>query len=89
MQHIVSMPTDLEEELMPYEHMCHTKSYARRRGAQRDAGTDERFVTRGNGARAGRVRGPLRVRASGGHLQASGLKPAFFCLLFFAAGKEK
>jgi hypothetical protein len=62
--------------------------YARRRGAKRDAGADERFVTNGGGARAALVRGPLWFHASGEHLLASGCKPAFFAY-FLCGGDPK
>ena len=51
------------------------------------SGVDECFVTKCGGARARCVRGPLRVSLSGGHLKASGWKPAFFAY-FLCGGKE-
>jgi hypothetical protein len=54
------------------------RSYARRRGAQRDAGTDERLVTSMGGARARLVLGRSRWKTEMAHYR----------LTFFAAAKK-
>ena len=87
MRNIVSMPTELAEELMPYEHICRTKSYARRRGAQRNAGADECFVTEVCGARARLVLGRSGLTTEMDTLQAGGCSPLSL-LTFFAAAKK-
>ena len=51
------------------------------------SGVDECFVTNASGASARFVRGPLWFDDSGGHLQAGGVKPAFFAY-FLCGGKE-
>ena len=49
---------------------------------------NESFVTNAGGAEDDFVRGPLCFHASGGHLQASGCKPAFFAY-FLCGGDPK
>ena len=52
--------------------------------ARRAGGMNESFVTKGEDAKPHFVRGPLRLHVSGGHLQAGGVKPAFFA--YFLCG---